>query len=38
MRDRIVTLGPIAAVAGPLGLCRGLPVLLSNGMWGPVAG
>ncbi len=31
MRDRIVTLGPIAEVAGVLGLCCGLPVLLSIG-------
>ena len=38
MRDRIVTLGPIAAVAGVLGLCCGLPVLLSIGAVGTVVG
>lgn len=38
MRDRIATLGPIAAVAGMLGLCCGLPVLLSIGAVGTVVG
>ena len=38
MRDRLATLGPIAAVAGALGLCCGLPVLLSLGVTGAVAG
>lgn len=38
MRDRIATIGPIAAVAGALGLCRGLPVLLSLGVLGAIAG
>lgn len=38
MRDRIGTIGPIAAVAGALGLCCGLPVLLSLGVLGAVAG
>ncbi len=33
MRERIATLGPIAAVAGAFGLCCGLPVLLSMGSW-----
>jgi len=35
MRDRI---GPIAAVAGAFGLCCGLPVLLSMGVVGAIAG
>ncbi len=38
MRDRIGTLGPIAAVAGVFGLCCGLPVLLSLGVVGAIAG
>lgn len=38
MRDPIGTIGPIAAVAGALGLCCGLPVLLSLGVLGAVAG
>ncbi len=38
MRERLATLGPLAAVAGILGLCCGLPVLLSLGMLGAVAG
>ena len=38
MRDRVGTIGPIAAAAGALGLCCGLPVLLSLGMLGAVAG
>ena len=38
MRDRIGTIGPVAAVAGALGLCCGLPVLLSLGVLGAVAG
>lgn len=35
MRDRI---GPIAAVAAALGLCCGLPILLSLGVVGTIAG
>jgi len=38
MRDRITTIGPIAAVAGAFGLCCGLPVLLSMGAVGAIAG
>jgi hypothetical protein len=38
MRDRVATVAPIAAVAGALGLCCGLPVLLSLGVLGAVAG
>jgi len=38
MRDRIATIGPIAAVAGMFGLCCGLPVLLSIGLLGAIAG
>ncbi len=38
MRDRAATIAPIAAVAGVLGLCCGLPVLLSLGVLGAVAG
>ena len=38
MRDRIATIGPIAAVAGAFGLCCGLPVLLSFGVLGAIAG
>jgi len=38
MRNRIATIGPIAAVAGAFGLCCGLPVLLSLGVVGAVAG
>lgn len=38
MRDRIATIGPIAAVAGAVGLCCGLPVLLSLGVAGAIAG
>ncbi len=38
MRDRIATIGPIAAVAGVLGICCGLPVLLSIGVVGAIAG
>ena len=34
MRDRITTIGPIAAMAGAIGLCCGLPVLLSLGIAG----
>ncbi len=37
MRDRIGTIGPIA-VAGAFGLCCGLPVLLSMGVVGAIAG
>ena len=38
MRDRIATMWPIAAVAGTLGLCCGLPILLSLGVAGAIAG
>ncbi|ANH39984.1 hypothetical protein I601_3578 [Nocardioides dokdonensis FR1436] len=38
MRDRVATIGPIAAIAGALGLCCGLPVLLSLGVAGAIAG
>ncbi len=38
MRERIATIGPIAAVAGAFGLCCGLPVLLSFGVLGAIAG
>lgn len=38
MRDRITTIGPIAAVAGAFGLCCGLPVVLSMGIVGAIAG
>jgi predicted alpha/beta hydrolase len=38
MRDRIATIGPSAAVAGAFGLCCGLPVLLSIGVVGSIAG
>ncbi len=38
MRDQIGTIGPIAAVAGAFGLCCGLPVLLSMGVVGAIAG
>lgn len=38
MRDHMATIGPIAAVAGVLGLCCGLPVLLSIGVVGAIAG
>ena len=37
MRERIATVGPIAAVARALGLCCGLPVLFSLGVAGPIA-
>ena len=33
-----MTLGPIAAVAGVLGVCCGLPLLLSIGVVGAIAG
>ncbi len=38
MRDRIATLGPIAAVTAAVGLCCGLPILLSLGVAGAIAG
>lgn len=38
MRDRVTTIGPIAAMAGAIGLCCGLPVLLSLGIAGVIAG
>lgn len=38
MRERIATIGSIAAVVGAFGLCCGLPVLLSMGVVGAIAG
>jgi len=38
MRERHAVVAPIAAVAGVLGLCCGLPVLLSIGVLGAIAG
>lgn len=38
MRDRIATVGPIAAVGAALGLCCGLPILLSLGVLGAITG
>jgi hypothetical protein len=38
MRDRMGTVGPVAAVVGAVGICCGLPVLLSLGLLGAVAG
>ncbi|MGB3761664.1 MAG: hypothetical protein WA966_00470 [Ornithinimicrobium sp.] len=38
MRERVPSIAPIAAVAGALGLCCGLPVLLSLGVVGAIAG
>lgn len=38
MRDRAGTIAPFAAVAGVLGLCCGVPVLLSLGVLGAIAG
>lgn len=38
MRDRNTTVGPIAAMASAIGLCCGLPVLLSLGIAGAIAG
>lgn len=38
MRDRVATVAPVAAVAGVLGLCCGLPLLASLGVLGAVAG
>ena len=38
MRDRIGAIGPIAAAAGAVGLCCGVPLLLSLGVLGAVAG
>lgn len=38
MRDRGFSMAPIAAIAGVVGLCCGLPVLLSLGVLGAVAG
>ncbi len=38
MRDRGSSIAPIAAIAGVVGLCCGLPVLLSLGVLGAVAG
>ena len=38
MGDRIATIAPIAALAGALGLCCGLPILLSLGIVGAIAG
>lgn len=38
MRDRVANIAPITAVAGVLGPCCGLPVLLSLGLLGVAAG
>lgn len=38
MRDQMSVIGPIAALAGVLGVCCGLPVLLSLGALGAFAG
>ncbi len=38
MRDRMGVIGPIAALAGVLGLCCGAPVLLSLGVLDAFAG
>ncbi len=38
MHDRWAAFGPLAAVAGVLGICCGLPVLLSVGVVGAFAG
>lgn len=38
MRDRMGTVGPVVAVVGAVGICCGLPVLLSLGVLGAVAG
>lgn len=38
MGDRIATIAPIAALAGALGLCCGLPILISLGIVGAIAG
>lgn len=38
MRDRVGAVGPVAAVVGTFGICCGLPVLLSVGVLGAIAG
>ena len=38
MRDLFAPIAPIAAVAGALGLCCGLPILLTLGVVGTIAG
>jgi hypothetical protein len=38
MGDRTAVLAPVAVVAGALGLCCGLPILLSLGVVGAIAG
>ena len=38
MGDRVGTVGPVAAVVSAVGICCGLPVLLSLGVLGAVAG
>ncbi len=38
MGDRVGAVGPVAAVVGAVGICCGLPVLLSLGVLGAVAG
>lgn len=38
MLDRVGAVGPVAAVVGAVGVCCGLPVLLSLGVLGAVAG
>ena len=38
MLDRVGVVGPVAVVVGVVGICCGLPVLLSLGVLGAVAG
>lgn len=38
MRDRVGAVGPVAAVVGAVGICCGLPLLMSLGALGAVAG
>lgn len=38
VRNRVALFAPIAAIGGVLGLCCGLPLLLSLGVLGAVAG
>jgi hypothetical protein len=38
MRNRIGPIAPLAAAAGALGMCCGLPVLMSLGVLGAIAG
>jgi hypothetical protein len=38
LRDHVPAIGPIVAMAGAVGLCCALPVLLSLGIAGAIAG